>query len=88
MGKVECGSIDGLLAWFNSNDHLPPHFHVERAGEWEVRVMLLFGSVAAIESRWGPAPSRSDRRKILRFLEKHRTELLEEFERKVRPAGS
>ena len=27
MGRVDAVSIAGLELWFNSSDHLPPHFH-------------------------------------------------------------
>lgn len=38
MGKIDCFSIHGCTCWFWSNDHSPPHFHVKRPGEWEIRV--------------------------------------------------
>ena len=28
---------EGLELFFNSSDHLEPHFHAERAGEWDPR---------------------------------------------------
>ncbi len=34
MGKLECLSFPGWEAWINSNDHDPPHFHLEKPGEW------------------------------------------------------
>ena len=41
MGKVGCITLAGLSLWFNSNDHLPPHFHVNKTGEWEIRIYFL-----------------------------------------------
>jgi len=38
---VDAFEIDGLDLWFNSSDHLPPHFHARKPGEWEVRVYIL-----------------------------------------------
>jgi hypothetical protein len=35
VGKVDCFEIPGRKVWFNSNDHLPPHFHVENEDDWE-----------------------------------------------------
>jgi hypothetical protein len=29
-----------------SNDHLPPHFHAKRKGQWEVRVYFLESSTS------------------------------------------
>jgi hypothetical protein len=36
--KVESFEISGLSCWFWSNDHDPPHFHVKKHGEWEIKV--------------------------------------------------
>ncbi|NCR39243.1 MAG: DUF4160 domain-containing protein [Microcystis aeruginosa W13-11] len=41
MGKVESFNLDGLDLFFNSHDHLPPHFHVRKPGQWEIRVFFL-----------------------------------------------
>lgn len=41
MARVRAFEIDGLVLWFFSYDHDPPHFHAKRAGEWEVRVYFL-----------------------------------------------
>ena len=41
MPLVRAFDLPGLKAWFWSCDHEPPHFHVLRSGEWEVRVYFL-----------------------------------------------
>lgn len=41
MGKVKDFRVQGLKAFFNSNDHYPPHFHVKKVHMWEIRVFLL-----------------------------------------------
>jgi hypothetical protein len=41
VGKVEVVLLEGLDFWFNSSDHLPPHLHARRRGEWEVRIYFL-----------------------------------------------
>ena len=41
MGKVTVIFIVGLDLWFNSSDHLPPHLHATKLGQWEIRVYLL-----------------------------------------------
>jgi hypothetical protein len=33
MPKVESFELVGLVCWFWSNDHNPPHFHVKKEGE-------------------------------------------------------
>ncbi|MBA2663238.1 MAG: DUF4160 domain-containing protein [Bradymonadaceae bacterium] len=38
MGKVDSFAIPGLELLFYSSDHPPPHFHVRKPGEWEIRV--------------------------------------------------
>jgi len=77
--KVESFVIDGLRLWWWPNDHEPPHFHAERPGEWEVRVLFLSDQ---IETKWGRP--RGSRLKALRAqTANHRAELLLEWERKV-----
>jgi hypothetical protein len=46
MAKLECLAIPGIELWFVSQDHLPPHFHAKRKGQWEVRVFFLEGSTS------------------------------------------
>ena len=41
MSKVAAFIIDGVELWFRSADHEPPHFHVRKAGEWEIKVHIL-----------------------------------------------
>lgn len=39
--KVECIHNSRYRYFFYSNDHEPPHVHVRRDGEWEIRVKFL-----------------------------------------------
>ena len=41
MGTVEAFTLDGLKLWINSSDHLPPHMHASRRGQWEIRIFFL-----------------------------------------------
>ncbi len=41
MGGIDAFNISGLEIYFRSNDHPPPHFHVRRSGEWEIRVFIV-----------------------------------------------
>lgn len=41
MGIVECLSMEGYRMWYNSSDHIPPHFHCKKMSEWEIRVYFL-----------------------------------------------
>lgn len=39
---VECIKRNGKYKYlFYSNDHEPPHIHVRREGEWEIKVLFL-----------------------------------------------
>lgn len=86
MGKVEAFTLPGLEAWFNSSDHLPPHIHIKRRGEWEIRVMIRECSDGRLEfdHKWGGrGPSSAEKTAILIAVLQHRTALLMEWERKV-----
>ena len=88
MPKVTAFTIPGLDLWFSSNDHLPPHFHARKAGAWEIRIFFLAcaGRRLSYARKWPPggrAPGSREKRTILRSTLEHRTELLEEWERKV-----
>lgn len=53
MPRLEAFSIPGLDLFFNSLDHLPPHFHARRPGEWEIRVyFLVSGPKLACDIKW------------------------------------
>jgi len=83
VGKVTCFQVPGIDIWFNSNDHLPPHFHAERAGEWHVRVFFLRAPEEMLERKWGKGPSPRDRRLLALGAQVHRSLLLEEWAMKV-----
>lgn len=38
---VECIHNQRYVYLFHSNDHEPPHVHVRRRGEWDIRVKFL-----------------------------------------------
>jgi hypothetical protein len=61
---------------------LPPHFHAERADEWEVRVRFLRKRSEMKEIVYG-RPRQSELKKLLEQAEAHREELLREWEAKV-----
>jgi hypothetical protein len=76
----------GIALWFNSSDHAPPHFHAEKAGEWAVRVRFLRPPEQMFEvmfsfKRGRPRPA--DLRELGELAERHRSELLEEWQCKV-----
>ena len=83
MGKVDCISLPGLSLWFNSNDHRPPHFHVEKSDRWEVTVRFLRKAEEMITVEWGQGPNAKERKALIRLAKEHRFELLGEWERKV-----
>jgi len=85
LGRVDCIAVEGLRLWFNSNDHLPPHFHVTKSGEWEIRVYFLRCTRQSLsfDQKWGKQPSRRLLTTILELVLHNRVTLLEEWEVKV-----
>ena len=81
MATVRPFEIPGLKLWFWSFDHEPPHFHVKRKGEWEIKVHFMRAPGEMIEViGTGRGPGRNMRRQITRLAETHRVELLEQWE--------
>ncbi|RDV37718.1 DUF4160 domain-containing protein [Bradymonadaceae bacterium TMQ3] len=89
MGKVRAIQVAEVELLFYSNDHPPPHFHVRKAGEWEIRVYVLTSNrVDGLDYEWvWPRGSTHINgrliRALLREIEAHRAELLAEWEVKV-----
>ncbi|MBK6685976.1 MAG: DUF4160 domain-containing protein [Deltaproteobacteria bacterium] len=83
MGRVAAFSINGLDLWFNSNDHLPPHFHAEKPGEWEVRVFIRRDGPGMFETCWGKGPSAKMKKELRALTEAHREALETEWAEKV-----
>ena len=88
LGHVDAFSIPGLECRFPSLDHDPPHFHVRRAGEWEIKVRILTTTSNRLdwEPKWPPhfsGPQRSLRRTLAVLVAQHRVALIGEWERKV-----
>lgn len=83
MSLVTCFQIEGLRCWFYSNDHAPPHFHVQRPGEWELRVYFLEDAGRMFEVKWGAAPKSRMLRRLAGLVEENRLQLLVEWETKV-----
>lgn len=90
LGKVECFSIAGLDIYFRSLDHDPPHIHVLRRGEWEIRVRFLTCTETFLdyEMKWPPlidrGPGAGDRKAIRAAVLEYQLQLLEEWTRKVK----
>ena len=85
MGKVDCIAIEGLRVWFNSNDHLPPHFHVTKTGDWEIRIYFLRCTQGHLDFdiKWGKGASRKLLEQLLALVLEKRAALLGEWELKV-----
>lgn len=81
MAVVKAFSIDGQKAWFWSLDHDPPHFHVKRPGEWEIKVHFLDLPETMIEVVWAnKPPARIVLKELTSHAEAHRVKLLEQWE--------
>lgn len=88
--RVVCVSVNGLDLWFNSNDHLPPHFHAERLGCWEIKVHFMRAASEMVEivyTAYARRPSKSELKELLKQSERSRVALLKEFEAKVNVKG-
>jgi hypothetical protein len=87
MAKLKCFSIAGVDLWFWPNDHEPPHFHAKRKGEWELRIKFLEGREDMFEIKWRKSKKTSisakDRKSLVEMVERHRLEILREWEQKV-----
>jgi hypothetical protein len=83
MPKVACFEIAGLFCWFWSDDHDPPHFHVKRDGEWEIKVKFVEGEEEMFEQKWGDTPSGKVLRQLKKAVIRYRAALLVEWEDKV-----
>lgn len=86
MPALEAISVDGIRLWFNSDDHMPPHFHASRPGEWEIRVYFTSSfDELDYDVRWQvKRPRRKALNDILASVQEARVELFEEWEEKVR----
>ena len=90
MPKVTAFKLPGLDLWFYSDDHMPPHLHAEKSGDWELRVFFLRhpdDMIEVIYSNKPRRPSKADLKKLKANAEKYRVELLEEWESKVHATG-
>ncbi len=86
MGKVTSFALAGLELWFNSDDHMPPHLHAEKPGEWEVRVYFLREGADMFEIKWTARPGRPSQgqlRALAALVDTKRSDLLAEWEQKV-----
>ena len=83
MSNVDCIEIPGLVCWFWSNDHDPPHFHVKRQGDWELKVNFLIGEGDMFELQWGTSPKAKLLRRIAGAVAANRAALLAEWQAKV-----
>ena len=88
LGRVASIQVPGLDLWFNSSDHEPPHFHVRRAGAWEIRVFFRTCTQRQFDYNVrfllrGPGPSRRERNALLKLVLAHQNELYAEWEAKV-----
>ena len=88
MPRVDCISLAGIELVFYSGDHLPPHFHAIRRGEFNYRVFFLESRLTMLQAKHEKRPMAGpSRRALFRLIEDNRAALLEEFERKVNTDG-
>ena len=89
MGKIEEFSLKGLQAFFRSSDHHPPHFHVKKAGRWEIRVYILTSSKNGLDYSFKFPKNKSvsltskEEKAILGFVTSNREKLLLDWSTQV-----
>lgn len=88
MPNLKSFSVPGVTLWFYSDDHEPPHFHAKRKGKWEIRVRFLEEGEAMFDLKWRKSAktvvSNQDKKDLAKQVQKHRLEILREWERKVK----
>jgi hypothetical protein len=92
MVRVAAFTVQGLDIFFHTSDHDPPHFHVLRSGQWEIRVFIDSSSEEGLAynikfptrlPKTGRTLSAKLERTLLEHVLKNRVELLEEWQLKV-----
>ena len=88
MGKLEAFNIAGLDLFFLSLDHRPPHMHVRKPGEWEIRVYFLECTKDHLEYqvKWNMKTrilTKTLESELLRNVIANREALLTEWDKKV-----
>ncbi|MCE9534080.1 MAG: DUF4160 domain-containing protein [Planctomycetes bacterium] len=63
--------------------HDPPHFHVKRDGEWELKVNFIEAAERMFELQWGDPPKSKTLKQIAKTVREHRGALLAEWEQGV-----
>jgi hypothetical protein len=82
MAKLECFTTLGIELWFFPKDHLPPHFHAKRKGQWEVRVYFLESRTDKMfDVVWlkGKEVARVDTKLLEEMVTTYRIEIFEEW---------
>ena len=83
MPKVSSIKIDGYDLRFMSSDHMPPHFHWEKAGKWSVRVYFTRGGEKTFDGIYGSGPTGAEQKMMREQIAEHLEDLLKEWEAKV-----
>ena len=81
MVTVSAFQIEWLKLWFCSNDHEPPHFHVKKSGEWEVKISFMLDQSEMVEVEWSKKHlSQKVLKQVTKLAEEHRVALLEQWQ--------
>jgi hypothetical protein len=89
LGRIEGFSFQGLQAFFRSNDHRPPHFHVKKPGSWEIRVYILTSSKNRLDYSFKFPKNNSviltsqQEKAIFDFVASNREKLLSDWQTQV-----
>ena len=85
----------GIEIFFHTLDHLPPHVHAMKPGEWEIRIDLdrtskangliytmKFPPQKKLPKGFSPLTS-NERKQLLKYIVKEKAELLKLWQQKV-----
>jgi hypothetical protein len=85
MPSVKCFTIEGLQCIVHTRDHHPPHFHVIRTGEWEIKVGILTTTERELDYEivWPNKLKKiqaSYSNRLIKVVTENRTRLLDEWQ--------
>jgi Domain of unknown function (DUF4160) len=89
LGRIEEFSFQELRAFFRSNDHRPPHFHVKKPGRWEIGVCILTSSKNRLDYSFkfpkniSVTLTSQEEKAILGFITSNREKLLLDWQTQV-----
>ena len=82
MARVKAFTVDGVRMTMPSGDHEPAHFHARKGSDWKARVYFQRprGQMIELIGPPGARIGKKDRKALVEGAERHRPQLLSEWE--------